>query len=172
LNIASRASAFVSDPNDPETSFTPQILDTAEEIDREAGLSVGAERTARQQDGSCEALFGGTIGRLDDRQHRLVVQTCDEIIAGEYADMFPLHVWMIGSGTQFNMNVNEVISNRCCQLAGTPVGSKIPVHPDDDVNMSHVFQRFLPDGDEHRRGGQRKGAIDFRSKRIARRHRN
>jgi fumarate hydratase, class II len=83
-------------------------------------------------------------GRLGDRQHRLIVQTCDEIIAGEHADMFPLHVWMTGSGTQFNMNVNEVISNRCCQLAGTPVGSKIPVHPNDDVNMSQSSNDSFP----------------------------
>src|ERR1700722_4694995 len=83
-------------------------------------------------------------GRLDDRQHRLIVQTCDEIIAGEHADMFPLHVWMTGSGTQFNMNVNEVISNRCCQLAGTPLGSKIPVHPNDDVNMSQSSNDSFP----------------------------
>src|SRR6266849_6528148 len=51
--------------------------------------------------------------------------------AGQHHDMFPLHLWMTGSGTQFNMNVNEVISNRCCQLAGTPLGSKAPVHPND-----------------------------------------
>src|SRR3984885_6780899 len=69
--------------------------------------------------------------RLDDRVHGLIVQACDEILAGEHQDMFPLHVWMTGSGTQFNMNVNEVISNRCCQLAGTPLGSKTPVHPND-----------------------------------------
>ena len=75
-------------------------------------------------------------GRLDDKRHKLVVQTCDEILAGRHQDMFPLHVWMTGSGTQFNMNVNEVISNRCCQLAGTPLGSKKPVHPNDHVNMS------------------------------------
>jgi fumarate hydratase class II len=62
-------------------------------------------------------------GRLDDLRHKLIVDTCDEILAGGHADMFPLHVWMTGSGTQFNMNVNEVISNRCCQLAGTPLGS-------------------------------------------------
>src|SRR6185437_8892695 len=57
--------------------------------------------------------------RLDDQRHRLIGQACDEILAGQHQDMFPLHVWMTGSGTQFNMNVNEVISNRCCQLAGT-----------------------------------------------------
>ena len=75
-------------------------------------------------------------GRLDDRAHRLIVQACDEILAGQHHDMFPLHVWMTGSGTQFNMNVNEVISNRCCQFAGTALGSKMPVHPNDHVNMS------------------------------------
>src|SRR5262249_24866022 len=52
--------------------------------------------------------------RLDDERYKLIVQTCDEILAGQHHDMFPLHVWMTGSGTQFNMNVNEVISNRCC----------------------------------------------------------
>src|SRR5262244_1043150 len=74
--------------------------------------------------------------RLGDQQYRLITQTCDEILAGQHHDMFPLHVWMTGSGTQFNMNVNEVISNRCCQLAGTPLGSKRPVHPNDHVNMA------------------------------------
>jgi fumarate hydratase, class II len=58
--------------------------------------------------------------------------------------MFPLHVWMTGSGTQFNMNVNEVISNRCCQLAGTPLGSKTPVHPNDHVNMSQSANDSFP----------------------------
>jgi fumarate hydratase, class II len=99
--------------------------------------------------------------RLDDQRHNLIVQVCDEILAGQHHDMFPLHVWMTGSGTQFNMNVNEVISNRCCQLAGTPLGSKSPVHPNDHINMSqssndtfpsamniaaafHVKQRLIP----------------------------
>ena len=82
--------------------------------------------------------------RLDDKQHQLIVQTCDEILAGQHADMFPLHVWMTGSGTQFNMNVNEVISNRCCQLAGTPLGSKTPVHPNDHVNMSQSSNDSFP----------------------------
>jgi fumarate hydratase, class II len=58
--------------------------------------------------------------------------------------MFPLHVWMTGSGTQFNMNVNEVISNRCCQIAGTPLGSKTPVHPNDHVNMSQSSNDSFP----------------------------
>jgi fumarate hydratase class II len=83
-------------------------------------------------------------GRLDDRVHRLIVQACDEILVGQHHDMFPLHVWMTGSGTQFNMNVNEVISNRCCQLAGTELGSKAPVHPNDHVNMSQSSNDTFP----------------------------
>ncbi|MGA7323481.1 MAG: class II fumarate hydratase [Rhodomicrobium sp.] len=82
--------------------------------------------------------------RLDDQKCNLIVQTCDEILGGQHHDMFPLHVWMTGSGTQFNMNVNEVISNRCCQLAGTPLGSKTPVHPNDDVNMAQSSNDTFP----------------------------
>jgi fumarate hydratase, class II len=82
--------------------------------------------------------------RLDEKRHQLIVQVCDEILAGQHHDMFPLHVWMTGSGTQFNMNVNEVISNRCCQLAGTPLGSKDPVHPNDHVNMAQSSNDSFP----------------------------
>jgi fumarate hydratase class II len=82
--------------------------------------------------------------RLNDEAHKLIVQTCDEILAGQHHEMFPLHVWMTGSGTQFNMNVNEVISNRCCQLAGTALGSKKPVHPNDHVNMSQSSNDSFP----------------------------
>ena len=82
--------------------------------------------------------------RLGDEQYKLIVQVCDEIIGGQHHDMFPLHVWMTGSGTQFNMNVNEVISNRCCQLAGTPLGSKTPVHPNDHVNMAQSSNDTFP----------------------------
>ena len=82
--------------------------------------------------------------RLDDQRHKLIVQVCDEILAGQHHDMFPLHVWMTGSGTQFNMNVNEVISNRCCQLAGTPLASKTPVHPNDHVNMAQSSNDSFP----------------------------
>ena len=82
--------------------------------------------------------------RLDDKVHGLIVQVCDEILAGQHGDMFPLHVWMTGSGTQFNMNVNEVVSNRCCQIAGTPLGSKAPVHPNDHVNMSQSSNDSFP----------------------------
>src|SRR5215470_10125965 len=82
--------------------------------------------------------------RLDDQRYKLIVQACDEILTGQHHDMFPLHVWMTGSGTQFNMNVNEVISNRCSQLAGTPLGSKTPVHPNDHVNMSQSSNDSFP----------------------------
>ena len=83
-------------------------------------------------------------GRLSDEPHKLIVQSCDEILKGLHDDMFPLHVWMTGSGTQFNMNVNEVIANRCSQLAGTPLGSKTPVHPNDHVNMSQSSNDSFP----------------------------
>src|SRR5262249_9819083 len=90
------------------------------------------------------AIANHTSKRLDDQRHKLIVQTCDEILAGQHRDMFPLHVWMTGSGTQFNMNVNEVISNRCSQLAGTPLGSHAPVHPNDHVNMAQSSNDSFP----------------------------
>ena len=91
------------------------------------------------------AAIANHVGkRLADEQFNLIVQVCDEILAGQHGDMFPLHVWMTGSGTQFNMNVNEVISNRCCQIAGTPLGSKRPVHPNDHVNMAQSSNDSFP----------------------------
>jgi fumarate hydratase, class II len=90
------------------------------------------------------AIVNYAENRLGDEQYRFIVQTCDEILAGQHQDMFPLHVWMTGSGTQFNMNVNEVISNRCCQLALTPLGSKTPVHPNDHVNMAQSSNDTFP----------------------------
>jgi len=105
-------------------------------------FSIGADLMPREmidayailKKAAADANHSG--GRLADEPRRLIVAVCEEILSGGHRDMFPLHVWMTGSGTQFNMNVNEVISNRCCQLAGTPVGSKSPVHPNDHVNMS------------------------------------
>jgi fumarate hydratase class II len=91
---------------------------------------------------AANANFSGK--RLDRERHALIAAVADEILAGQHQDMFPLHVWMTGSGTQFNMNVNEVISNRCCQLAGTPLGSKAPVHPNDHVNMSQSSNDNFP----------------------------
>ena len=91
---------------------------------------------------AAKANYAGN--RLDEQRHKLIVEVCEEILAGQHHDMFPLHVWMTGSGTQFNMNVNEVISNRCCQLAGTPLASKKPVHPNDHVNMAQSSNDSFP----------------------------
>jgi fumarate hydratase class II len=90
------------------------------------------------------AIANRAVAGLDDERCRLIVQACDEILAGKHDQMFPLHVWMTGSGTQFNMNVNEVISNRCCEIAGTPVGSRKPVHPNDHANMSQSSNDNFP----------------------------
>jgi fumarate hydratase class II len=113
-------------------------------------FSIGHDLIPREMIGAYATLkkaaanVNYAAGRLTDQQHSLIVQTCDEILNGQHEDMFPLHVWMTGSGTQFNMNVNEVISNRCCQLAGTPLASKTPVHPNDHVNMSQSSNDSFP----------------------------
>ena len=83
-------------------------------------------------------------GAFRKTKEQLIIRVCDEIIADKHHDHFPLHVWMTGSGTQFNMNVNEVIANRCSQLAKKPLGSKTPVHPNDDVNMSQSSNDAFP----------------------------
>ncbi|WP_272698737.1 class II fumarate hydratase [Desulfovibrio sp. Fe33] len=90
------------------------------------------------------ALANGEAGKLSPERRDLIVTVCDEILAGLHADMFPLPVWISGSGTQFNMNVNEVIANRCSQLAGKPLGSKEPVHPNDHVNLSQSTNDNFP----------------------------
>jgi fumarate hydratase, class II len=90
------------------------------------------------------ALVNHKAGRLADAQKDLIVRVCDEILEGQHRDQFPLHVWMTGSGTQFNMNVNEVIANRCSQIAGQPLGSHKPVHPNDHVNMSQSSNDSFP----------------------------
>ena len=90
------------------------------------------------------ALVNHKAGRLGNTQKDLIVRVCDEILAGQHQDQFPLHVWMTGSGTQFNMNVNEVIANRASQIAGEPLGSKKPVHPNDAVNMSQSSNDSFP----------------------------
>jgi fumarate hydratase class II len=90
------------------------------------------------------ALVNHNAGRLGDIQKDLIVRVCDEIEQGRHQDQFPLHVWMTGSGTQFNMNVNEVVANRCSQIAGQPLGSHKPVHPNDHVNMSQSSNDSFP----------------------------
>lgn len=84
------------------------------------------------------------LGRLDEAQRDAIVRVCDELIAGEHDAMFPLPVWISGSGTQFNMNVNEVIANRAAALAGLPLGGKKPVHPNDHANLSQSTNDTFP----------------------------
>ena len=90
------------------------------------------------------ALANQQIGKLDAEKAKLIEQACDELVAGKFDDQFPLKVWQTGSGTQSNMNVNEVIANRCSQVSGEPLGSKKPVHPNDHVNMSQSSNDTFP----------------------------
>src|SRR5712672_2749127 len=82
------------------------------------------------------ALVNQDLGKLPPEKAKLIAQACDEVIEGKLDDHFPLRVWQTGSGTQTNMNANEVISNRAIEIAGGVLGSKKPIHPNDDVNMS------------------------------------
>ena len=90
------------------------------------------------------ALVNKAGGRLDGRKADAILQAADEVIAGHLDEHFPLYVWQTGSGTQSNMNVNEVISNRAIQLLGGDLGSKKPVHPNDDVNMGQSSNDTFP----------------------------
>jgi fumarate hydratase, class II len=90
------------------------------------------------------ALVNRDLGKLGAAEADLIVEAADEVIAGAHDDEFPLSVWQTGSGTQTNMNVNEVISNRAIELAGGERGSKTPVHPNDDVNMSQSSNDTFP----------------------------
>src|SRR5688572_651305 len=90
------------------------------------------------------ALTNAELGLLAPHEADLIVAAADEVIAGKLDDHFPLFVWQTGSGTQTNMNANEVISNRAIELAGGVVGSKKPIHPNDDVNMSQSSNDTFP----------------------------
>ena len=90
------------------------------------------------------ALANRELGKLDDRRGDLIVRAADEVIEGRLDDHFPLFVWQSGSGTQSNMNANEVIANRAIELAGGAMGSKDPVHPNDHVNMSQSSNDTFP----------------------------
>src|SRR5579862_727911 len=90
------------------------------------------------------ALVNQDLGKLSADKAKLSVQATDEIIAGKLNDQFPLRIWQTGSGTQTNMNVNEVISNRAIEIAGGEKGSKKPIHPNDDVNMSQSSNDTFP----------------------------
>ncbi|MFZ0968438.1 MAG: class II fumarate hydratase [Candidatus Acidiferrales bacterium] len=90
------------------------------------------------------ALVNQDLGKLSPEKTKLIVQAADEVIEGKLDPHFPLHIWQTGSGTQTNMNANEVISNRAIELAGGVMGSKKPVHPNDDVNMSQSSNDTFP----------------------------
>jgi len=90
------------------------------------------------------ALVNEELGKLSHDKAKLIVQACDEVIEGRLDAHFPLRVWQTGSGTQTNMNANEVISNRAIELTGGVMGSKKPVHPNDDVNMSQSSNDTFP----------------------------
>src|SRR5918999_1393659 len=90
------------------------------------------------------ALVNQDLGKLSADKAKLVVQACDEVIEGKLDEHFPLRVWQTGSGTQTNMNANEVISNRAIELAGGVLGSKQPIHPNDHVNMSQSSNDTFP----------------------------
>jgi len=90
------------------------------------------------------ALVNQDLGKLPADKAKLIVQAADEVIAGKLNDQFPLRIWQTGSGTQTNMNVNEVISNRAIEIAGGVLGSKNPIHPNDHVNMSQSSNDTFP----------------------------
>ncbi len=90
------------------------------------------------------ALVNHDLGKLDDEKTRLITAAADEVISGSLNEHFPLRIWQTGSGTQTNMNANEVISNRAIQLAGGEMGSKKPIHPNDHVNMSQSSNDTFP----------------------------
>lgn len=90
------------------------------------------------------ALVNQQLGKLAAEKARLIVRAADEVIAGKLDGHFPLHIWQTGSGTQTNMNANEVISNRAIEMAGGVLGSKAPIHPNDDVNMSQSSNDTFP----------------------------
>src|SRR5580765_5261580 len=90
------------------------------------------------------AIVNFDLGKLSEDKMKLIIQAADEVIAGKLDEHFPLRVWQTGSGTQTNMNANEVISNRAIELAGGVMGSKSPIHPNDDVNMSQSSNDTFP----------------------------
>src|SRR6202008_3329151 len=90
------------------------------------------------------AIVNGELGLLTPQKQELIVSTCDGLLAGKLNDHFDLVVWQTGSGTQTNMNVNEVIANRAIEKAGGVLGSKAPIHPNDHVNASQSTNDVFP----------------------------
>src|SRR3990167_5859076 len=90
------------------------------------------------------AMANQALGQLSEEKANLIMRAADEVISGKLNDHFPLKIWQTGSGTQTNMNANEVISNRAIELAGGELGSKKPIHPNDDVNLSQSSNDTFP----------------------------
>lgn len=90
------------------------------------------------------AITNHRLGHLSQNHKNLIIEVCDEILSGKLLDHFPLHIWMTGSGTQFNMNMNEVITNRILQLMGLPLGIHTEIHPNDHVNKSQSSNDAFP----------------------------
>jgi len=113
-------------------------------------FDIGADRMPREMIRAfgllkkAAALVNQALGKLSPEKANLIIQAADEVIEGKLDEHFPLRVWQTGSGTQTNMNANEVISNRAIELAAGVMGSKKPVHPNDDVNMSQSSNDTFP----------------------------
>ena len=145
-------------------------------------FDIGDERLAARRDAAAKssrrwpslkkaaALVNRDLGKLDAEKADLIVRAADEVVAGKLDAHFPLRVWQTGSGTQTNMNVNEVISNRAIEIAGGEMGSKKPVHPNDHVNMSQSSNDTFPTA-MHVAGGAGDGRDAARGREAARRAR-
>jgi len=113
-------------------------------------FNIGPDRMARSMIRAfgllkkAAALVNQDLGKLGDDKARLIVRAAEEVVSGKLDAEFPLRIWQTGSGTQTNMNANEVISNRAIELAGGKMGSKKPIHPNDDVNMSQSSNDTFP----------------------------
>ena len=115
----------------------------------------------------CAALVNQRLGALDDRKAQVIAAAADEVIAGRHEAEFPLAVWQTGSGTQTNMNMNEVLANRASVLLGGQLGGGRLVHPNDDVNRGQSSNDVFPTAMTWRRSAQVEGACCLRSARCA-----
>ncbi len=113
-------------------------------------FAVGAERfptemiRAQALVKKAAARVNNEAGQLDEKLADAIIRAAEEVIEGKFAEHFPLVIWQSGSGTQFNMNVNEVIANRAIEILGGEIGTKHPVHPNDHVNMSQSTNDTVP----------------------------
>jgi fumarate hydratase, class II len=113
-------------------------------------FNIGSDKMAREMIRAlgvlkkAAALVNQDLGKLKEEKARLITEAAEEVIEGKLDEHFPLKIWQTGSGTQTNMNANEVISNRAIEIAGGVMGSKQPVHPNDDVNMSQSSNDTFP----------------------------